>query len=295
MPLNDNAVSVLTRPLPKDKIQTRPGKAGMEFYYITPDFVIETLNEAFGSEWSTRIVSHAVFGDNNNIAVVGLELAVPTTDGKYVVKQQFGSCEITRGLDVGSAFKGAASDALKKCATLLGLGLELYKDEESAPVSTPPQFRTPPAPSTPRPSSPAPAAPRPPVAAPSAPPARPSAPPAPAKPVTPPVPKPAGNPFSGAGTSNPAPLAKPTPPPARPVPAATPPAPRANPFTSNAEASGPNSTQLNAMTNLANRKGLTPSALIALANVVDGQGQPVSSFEELTREQAIQVIKAAQL
>ena len=292
MPLDPNAVSVLIRPLPKDKIQTRPGKAGMEFYYITPDFVIDTLNEAFGSEWSTRIVSHAVFGEN--VAVVGLELAVPTIEGRYVVKQQFGSCEITRGLDVGSAFKGAASDALKKCATLLGLGLELYKDEEPAATPAAPQFRTPPTPA-PRPSSPSPAVPRPPVAAPPAPPARPVAPPAPPKPVAPPAPKPVGNPFSGAGAAPPAPLAKPTPPPARPVAAPTPPAPRANPFTSNAEASGPNSTQLNAMTNLANRKGLTPSALIALAAVVDGHGQPVSSFEELTREQAIQVIKAAQL
>jgi len=289
MPLDLNAIAVLTRALPKDKIQTRPGKGGLEFSYITPDFVIDTLNEAFGSEWSTRIVSHAVFSDN--VAVVGLELSVPTTDGKYVVKQQFGSCEITRGLDVGSAFKGAASDALKKCATLLGLGLELYKDEEPAAAATPPQFRTPPAPA-PRPSSPAPTAPRPPVAAP---PARPAAPPAPARPVAPPVPKPVGNPFSGAATANPAPLAKPTPPPTRPAPVATPPAPRSNPFTSNAEASGPNSTQLNAMTNLANRKGLAPSALIALASVVDSYGKPVSSFEELTREQAIQVIKAAQL
>lgn len=287
MPLSDSAVSVLTRPLPKDKIQTRPGKGGMEFFFITPDFVIETLNEAFGGEWSTRIVSHDIFAEN--VAVVGLELSVPTTDGKYIAKQQFGSCEINRGMDVGSAFKGAASDALKKCATLLGLGLELYKDEEPV-VPTPPQFRTPPAPA-PRPSSPAPSAPRPPVAAP---PARPVAPPAPPKPVAPSVPKPAGNPFSGAAASNPAPIAKPTPPPARPAPA-VPPAPRTNPFTSNAQASGPNSTQLNAMTNLANRKGLTPSALIALAGVVDGQGQPVSSFEELSREQAIQVIKAAQL
>jgi hypothetical protein len=290
MSLDSNAFAVLTRALPKDKIQTRPGKGGLEFSYITPDFVIDTLNEAFGGEWNTRIVSHDVFADN--VAVVGLELSVPTTDGKYVAKQQFGSCEITRGLDVGSAFKGAASDALKKCATLLGLGLELYKDEEpAAPPPTPPQFRTPPAPA-PRPSSPAPAAPRPPV---GAPPARPVAPPAPPKPVAPPAPKLAGNPFSGAGAANPAPLAKPTPPPARPVSVPAPAAPRANPFTSNAEASGPNSTQLNAMTNLANRKGLTPSALIALAAIVDGHGQPVSSFEELTREQAIQVIKAAQL
>jgi len=281
MSLDPKSVEVLTRALPKDKIHTRPGKAGMEFAFITPDFVIETLNEAFGSEWGTKIVFQEVY---DNVVVVGLQLYVPTTDGKYVAKEQFGSCEITRGLDTGSAFKGAASDALKKCATLFGVGLELYKDESEAPAATAPAFRPP----SPRPSAPPtpPAPPRPQASKPVAPPAKPTTSPLPPKPVAPPAPP--ANPFSGSA----APVNVPRPTSPSPAPVAP---PRANPFqTGKAVGSSPNSTQLSAMINLANRKGLTPSALISLAGVVDETGNPVQSFEDLTHAQAIQVIRAAQ-
>src|SRR5574338_458821 len=141
MALTDKAFDVVTRPLPHDQIKKRPGKAGMEFSYISPDFVIDTLNEGFDYRWDTEIVYQGV---HENVVVVGLKLTVYDADGNPIDKEQFGSCEITRGLGVGEAFKGAASDALKKCATLIGLGLELYRDDE-APGGPPsaPQFRPP--------------------------------------------------------------------------------------------------------------------------------------------------------
>lgn len=319
MSLSEQAVGVITRPLPQDKVKKRPGKAGMEFSYITPDFVIETLNEAFTFNWNTRLVYQNL---HDNVAVVGLELSVPAADGTRVSKQQFGSCEVTRGLGVGEAFKGAASDALKKCATLLGLGLELYQDDEAPGGPTgPPSFRPPqgaparPAapPAAPRaPSAPA-APPRPPVnrettpfppkapaapPVPPAPPAAPAAPPAPAAPATPAPPAPRApaappdtNPFAG---RTPASVPKPAAP-APPAAPAAPAPPRDNPFANNAAASsGPNATQVNAMTNLAQRKGVSPADLIAAAGVVDDLGHAVQTFEELSRDQAIQVIKAAQ-
>lgn len=289
MTLSTQALEVLNRPLPKDKIRKRPGKAGMEFSYITPDFVIQTLNEAFNSAWSTHIVSSAI---HEGVAVVGLELEVPDENGGSVRKQQFGACEITRGLDAGAAFKGAASDALKKCATLLGLGLELYQDDEApGGPSTPPKFKPPQGVSRPSgPSKPAPSpAPRP--AAP-APPARPSGPPAsPKAPPKPPAPPTKSNPFakSGANTTQ-ASVPRPAAPSAPPAPAP----PRDNPFASKAEAaSGPSSTQVNALTNLASRKGIAPADLIASVGITDAAGNPVQHFEELTRDQAIQVIKAS--
>ncbi len=295
MSLNEQSINVITRPLPKDKIKKRPGKAGMSFSYITPDFVIETLNEAFQFNWGTRIVHQAMY---DNVAVVGLELSVPAADGSPVTKQQFGSCEVTRGLGTGEAFKGAASDALKKCATLLGLGLELYRDDDtSSGPSKPPSFtppKTPPArPSTPQRGTAPPAPPRPPAdrettvaprpATPVAPPAAPRALPAP----------PNSGSFSGGG--GPASVPKP----AAPAPPVAPPqaasAARDNPFANkSASRSGPNATQINAMTNLAKRKEITPVDLIANASVVDDLGHAIQSFEELSKDQAVQVIKAAQ-
>lgn len=272
MPLSNKALDVVTRPLPKDKIKQRPGKGGMTFNYISADLVIELLNEAFDHLWSTTIVSHEVV---DGTAIVGLELSAYGESGIPVHKQQFGSCEINRGMGPGEAFKGAASDALKKAATLLGIGLELYQDD--APSSSPrlPQAK----------SGSTSAAPKSPVS----PPRSPSAPKG-------------GNPFSnGAPTTAanvpaPKPVAVPrgtlTTPPTPPTPAA----PRANPFASaSASGSGPNSTQMNAMTNLASRKNLSQPDMIALADITDGQGSPVQTFDELTHPQAIEVIKAAQL
>jgi len=299
MSLSEQSINVITRPVPPNKIRKRPGKAGMEFSYITPDFVIETLNEAFNFDWSTNLVYQNI---HDNVVVVGLALSVPTEKGDRVVKQQFGSCEVTRGLGFGEAFKGAASDALKKCATLFGLGLELYQaDEAPGGPPAPPSFRPPPSPSkapaaAPKPRSPAsPGLPR-----------RPDnarvgvssgqhlLPPRETR-TTPPRPTDVGkkqvskpNPFAnnGRAVSVPkpvAPLVSPTSP------------PRDNPFTNNAAASsGPNVMQINAMTNLAQRKSMTPVELISKAGVVDDTGHAIQTFEELSREQAIQVIKAAQ-
>lgn len=298
MALTDKALNVVTRPLPQSAIQKRPGKAGMEFSYITPDFVIDNLNEGFDYRWDTEVVYQGV---HENVVVVGLKLTVHDAEGNPIAKEQFGSCEITRGLGVGEAFKGAASDALKKCATLVGLGLELYRDDE-APGGPPPapQFK---APVTNRSVSPTVPAPRPLTPGVRPPVATPPTAPAPARPVAAPVPVPVpprkDNPFAG---SAPAALPRPSfpsvpavqPPVAKPGPA-LPPSPKVNPFAAAAGASaGPNATQLNALTNLAQRKGISPSDLIAMATVVDATGNPVMTFEDLTREQAIQVIRAAQ-
>ncbi len=279
MSLSDKAFGVITRPLAKGQIKQRPGKGGVKsFNYISTAHVIELLNEAFSHHWNTRIISSVVHGDT---AVVGLELAVPDENGQYIVKQQFGSCDMNKGMGPGEAFKGAASDAIKKCATLLGLGLELYQDEDTPSNSGP---RLPQTVSRPTSSGKL-SAPKPPAAPRSATPAAPKA-------ATPPAPRGASpskpnNPFGASGAVANVPAPKP----------ATPPAPsRANPFTSAAaNAAGPNSTQMNAMVNLAARKNLSQPEMIALAKVTDAQGNSVQMFEELTHSQAIQVIKAAQL
>ena len=291
MPLSEQALSVVTRPLMREQIKQRPGKAGMIFNYISADLVIELLNEAFEHRWSTAIISSAI---HDRTAVVGLELTVWDREENSIHKQQFGSCEMNAGMGPGEAFKGAASDALKKAATLLGIGLELYQDGDTASAAPRlPQTQSRPTP----PKAPsAPSASRAPVTPPRGPaaltsPAPAAAPPRPAAPRAPATP-PSGNPFAS-GTSG---TTASVPAPPKPVAPAAPAPPRANPFASAAAtASGPNSTQMNAMTNLAARKNLSQPEMVALAGVSDEQGNAVTTFEELTHAQAIQVIKAAQL
>jgi hypothetical protein len=67
--------------------------------------------------------------------IVEAKLTVRTPGGQTIVKTQFGGAEIKRHasgarsgrpLSVADDYKAAASDALKKCASLLGIGLDLY-------------------------------------------------------------------------------------------------------------------------------------------------------------------------
>jgi hypothetical protein len=59
-----------------------------------------------------------------------------------MIKSQFGSSRVTRARETGEIvsladdLKSAATDALKKCATLLGVGLHLYAEKPAADSST---------------------------------------------------------------------------------------------------------------------------------------------------------------
>ena len=306
MALSQQARDVITRRLPPEKIKQRPGGGGMTFDYITPDVVIDILNEAFDHQWDSRVFDSK---REESTVIVGIELTVRSEDGTPVVKQQYGSCEITRGLGVGEAFKGAASDGLKKAATLFGVALELYQDEPASTPSTPRKPASPPAPraAPPKPTTPGAARPAPP---------KPAAPPAPVRPTTsaelasatgrreqaarsvpPAPPKQQDNPFDDDTPTTTASVPVPRPAaalPQAPRPAPAPPVARkADPF-GGGTVGGISPTQLNALTNIASRKDLSQVELIALATVVDTEGNPKMSFDELENAEAIQVIRAAQ-
>jgi hypothetical protein len=114
--------SILTRPFPPEQIKQRPGQHGKMLSYIETHAVIARLNEGCDA-WSFEIVRHEIHGAE--VVVLGKL----TADG--VVKTAFGGSAITRGQDgepvsLADDLKSATSDAIKKAASLLGVGLELY-------------------------------------------------------------------------------------------------------------------------------------------------------------------------
>lgn len=120
---------VLERRFTKKEVKTRPGPSGEELHYVETASVIQRLNEAFDGDWSFEIREKAIDLENGYIWVLG------RIQCEGVVKEQFGFKNITfdasgKPLDLGFDLKAAASDALKKCATLLGVGLYLYQEEE---------------------------------------------------------------------------------------------------------------------------------------------------------------------
>jgi hypothetical protein len=114
----------LTAPFRADQIRTRHGRNGQQLAYVEVADVIERLNLTLPS-WSFEVVSHQVLDDE---VVVHARLRAGD-----VVKEDFGAHEVTKSWQdgttvcVGDDLKSAASDALKRCARLIGVALDLYR------------------------------------------------------------------------------------------------------------------------------------------------------------------------
>lgn len=147
--LSEAQVDFLLQRTPRHEIKLRQGRGGMQFSYVEHGYVTERLNMVFGFNWDFEVVDKQILEDE---VVVEARLTVRTPTGQTIVKTQFGGADIKRHasgqksgrpLSIADDLKAAASDALKKCASLLGIGLDLYgrdrpyDDDEPEPPKTP--------------------------------------------------------------------------------------------------------------------------------------------------------------
>ena len=115
----------LNEQFPPEDIKQREGFNGDRYDYLETHRVIQRLNEAFEGKWSFKVVDTQRL--DREVVVLG-EL-----EAEGITKQQYGGSDITLRRDnkepvsLGDDMKGAASDSLKKCATLFGVGLQLYE------------------------------------------------------------------------------------------------------------------------------------------------------------------------
>src|SRR6267378_6630 len=112
-------------------------RGGVEMKYVSGEQVVTRLNEVLGvGGWSFRVLRHDIHPESDEAWALG-ELVADIGD-KCVVRQQFGSQKVRRSrstgapLDIGFDLKGAATDAMKKCASLLGVGLYLSRKKVPA-------------------------------------------------------------------------------------------------------------------------------------------------------------------
>jgi hypothetical protein len=130
--LSEAQVDFLMQRTPKREIKMRAGRGGLQFAYVEHGYVTERLNLVFGFNWDYEVCDKQILEDE---VIVEARLTVRTPGGQTIVKTQFGGAEIKRHasgprsgrpLSIADDYKAAASDALKKCASLLGIGLDLY-------------------------------------------------------------------------------------------------------------------------------------------------------------------------
>jgi len=120
---------ILEQPFPDNLLRSRKGPFGQTFTYVEGSAYIARLNNAFEGNWSFEIVEHQV--REGEVVVLGKLVA----DG--VTKMSFGGSSITVSregevISIADDLKAAATDALKKAASLLGVGLHLYSSDRPA-------------------------------------------------------------------------------------------------------------------------------------------------------------------
>lgn len=131
--LNEAQLSFITQKTPKQYIKTRPGPGGIPLSYVEVGYVINMLNQVFGWDWDFRILDQQI--GKKQVWVRG-ELSV-RAQGHAIVKGQFGGADIQLNrvtgepVSIADSLKIAASDCLKKCASLLQIASDIYwKDLE---------------------------------------------------------------------------------------------------------------------------------------------------------------------
>lgn len=157
--INKEIINKINEPIPAQLIKQREGGGKKMLSYLSGSTVVDMLNNNFGYAWNwevkerwieqsapffnkytkskNKISFNGVEGaweEQGNVAhVLGtLTVFLQTDNGIVELKKDgFGSKSILgKQADQESIFKAAGTDALKKAASLFGIGLALYRDEE---------------------------------------------------------------------------------------------------------------------------------------------------------------------
>jgi hypothetical protein len=114
--LPDDLKTRLKEPLPFEAVSPNPQKPGLSAIKVI--YVVERLNDVFGlNGWH---VDNEVV-ETGQMVVVKATLTIPLY---CIAIEQFGGND---NADRGDAYKGACTDALSKCASYLGVGMDVYK------------------------------------------------------------------------------------------------------------------------------------------------------------------------
>lgn len=127
--LSEKQVIKMVQRTPSQHVYIRPGKGGQRWSYVTGNYVEKVLNFTFGWNWDFEAVSTE---EKYGQVIVRGKLTVKDDKGHFITKMQTGRADIKflkntkTPLDYGNDEKAATTDALKKCASLLGIASDIY-------------------------------------------------------------------------------------------------------------------------------------------------------------------------
>ncbi len=124
-------IKKLTEPFPREAIRWRWADKAQtrRLDYIEGHTIIHRLNDATGNQWSFSVdkIDRIPINDQNMLVMAYVTLEIPGLGRRSHIGVQ--AVNERGGEDL---VKGAVTDALKKAATLFGVGLELYGPDYEA-------------------------------------------------------------------------------------------------------------------------------------------------------------------
>lgn len=126
MKTREQVIEDLAKPFPKEAIKTRIGGGGKQLSYVEGHSIIRRLNEATDNRWSFEVLNYKIEAAQ---MIAHVRLHIPDLD--HQGREHLGVQKLNDKAE--DMVKGAVTDALKKAATLYGIGLDLYGENYETP------------------------------------------------------------------------------------------------------------------------------------------------------------------
>ena len=123
-------IAELCKPFPRNAIKQNQGRD-----YVSGTTVIYRLNAATNYDWEFEITGHELVGGadsqgNKPAQVVYGRMRIPIVSPGW--RADMGTQALENSKDDHEAYKGAATDCMKRCARQFGVGLHLWGDDIEA-------------------------------------------------------------------------------------------------------------------------------------------------------------------
>lgn len=123
--LTDQQRTLMQATTPPEFIKERIARGGKQARYVEGGYVVARLNQIFGAiNWDFDIVDKEI--TPSEVWVRGKLTIKDHKNGYTISKSQFGTHERHQGVPLGDTLKAAATDSMKKCASLFGVALDVY-------------------------------------------------------------------------------------------------------------------------------------------------------------------------
>lgn len=132
-------ISEIRKRTPENEIEFKTDENGRKYKSVKGSYMKKKLNLIFGWNWDFKITSHEYFQHSREVVVSGR--LIINSGAERIIKEQFGrhylstktvknnNVQTTSAVNIGDGFKSAATDALKKCASELGICWDVYSSE----------------------------------------------------------------------------------------------------------------------------------------------------------------------